>query len=116
METLCSDCFCLCFYSCVQAFGFGKIIILGADSWVGVSLVFVFNLWFLGLCGGCVLPSRELFQGLDGYGHWALWIKCGCRSWELTLRNGDGIAAGVRGSIGRRTCPIRICLIPSEWD
>jgi hypothetical protein len=59
----------------------GKILIVGADTWswlrwVGVLFLgFCCPFWFLGECGGCVLPGR-IFWGPDRYGHCWFQVKC----------------------------------------
>lgn len=41
--------------------------------------------WF----GGCVLPGRKFFSGLDRCGYWGFQVKRVSGYWELAIRNGD---------------------------
>lgn len=106
------------FHTGVSVSGFGKILILGADSWSflfclgALFLDFWCPLLFFGGCGGCVLPVREFFWDPTRCGHYELWVECISRYWELTLGNGGGLQwwGWDWGSTGGR-----ICLAPSEW-
>jgi hypothetical protein len=61
MKTYCPG-YRLCFYTDFQTSGVGKIV-FGIWSLLGECFVpwFLFPLWFLGECGGCVLPGRKIF-------------------------------------------------------
>lgn len=69
LETYCPGCYGLCFYAGVQASGFGKIIVLGADDlsclcWMGVSVLsFLILSLVLGRVGQVCVAREEILLG-----------------------------------------------------
>lgn len=93
----------LCFYASLYESGFGKIVILGViilglvfDAWFFGSWFLLPFLFFLGVHGSSVLPSREFLILIGVAMGGRLLGKCVSRYWELTLRNEDGLRK-VRG-------------------
>lgn len=80
------------------------IAILGADIWfvyvvVDVSfLAFCCLVWFLGRCGGRVLPGREFFWDLVSCATGSLFRSGISRNWELRFRKVNVLKDGVGGT------------------
>lgn len=77
---------------------------------------FLLSLWFLGVCGGCVLPGRKFCWDSARCGHCAFLVKCVSKCWKLTLKN-ENCWWVIRGSSQekiRAGCFTTICLV--SWE
>lgn len=64
-----------------------------------------------------MLSGRTFFWNPDKCGHCEFQVKCMSRCVELSLRSGDGLGGGAKGSTRDRKagCVTRIYFIPWEW-
>lgn len=71
-------------------------------------------MFFLGDCGGCVLPDRECFGGPA----MCFQVQCISRYWELILRNGGELGVLGRESTGEKKAgyATRLCLVHGAWE